>query len=91
MPGEVVNREGSPVISERFPEAQNGEQEEISARPAPRPALEPFSEFFVSTATAGQYLAAGWVLRISFDFDRGPWRTPVASSGRGAGREGNMI
>jgi hypothetical protein len=42
------------------------EQEEFSARPAPHAALEPFSEFFVSTATAGQYLAAGWVLRIRF-------------------------
>jgi hypothetical protein len=38
----------------------------FSARPAPPAALEPISEFFVSTATAGQYLAAGWVLRIRF-------------------------
>jgi hypothetical protein len=26
--------------------------------------VEPISEFFVSTATAGQYLAAGQVLRM---------------------------
>ncbi|MGA9582271.1 MAG: NepR family anti-sigma factor [Allosphingosinicella sp.] len=42
------------------------EQEEFPARPAPHAAVEPISEFFVSTATAGQYLAAGWVLRIRF-------------------------
>ncbi|HEX8468145.1 MAG TPA: hypothetical protein VF620_10115, partial [Allosphingosinicella sp.] len=45
--------------------------EDFSARPAPHAALEPISEFFVSTATAGHYLAAGWVLRIRFfDFGR---------------------
>jgi hypothetical protein len=41
------------------------------ARPAPHAALEPISEFFVSTATAGQYLAAGWVLRIRFSVSVG--------------------
>jgi hypothetical protein len=45
-------------------ESENKEDE--SARPAPHAALEPFNEFFVSTATAGQYLAAGRVLRIRF-------------------------
>jgi hypothetical protein len=33
--------------------------------------LEPISEFFVSTATAGHYLAAGWVLRIRFSISIG--------------------
>jgi hypothetical protein len=53
--------------------------------------LEPFSEFFVSTATAGQYLAAGWVLRIRFpisavsDFGRGCGGRQLKCSGRGAG------
>jgi hypothetical protein len=47
------------------------EQEEFPARPAPHAALEPISEFFVSTATAGHYLAAGWVLRIRFSISIG--------------------
>jgi hypothetical protein len=47
------------------------EQERKSSRPAPHAALEPISEFFVSTATAGHYLAAGWVLRIRFSISIG--------------------
>jgi hypothetical protein len=66
-----------PRFATRHQVAQRCEQEELSARPAPHAALEPISEFFVSTATAGQYLAAGWVLRIRFSISIGMRRTPV--------------
>jgi hypothetical protein len=47
------------------------EQQEIPARPTPHAALEPLSEFFVSTATAGQYWPRGGSCASGFRFSIG--------------------
>jgi hypothetical protein len=61
---------------------------EKPARPAPLAAVEPTSDFFVSSRTAGLYAPAGWGLLVQgFGAGRAAGRQLLLSAG-GAGREG---